>query len=642
MRLLSTVGTAGFMFGFMQRSLIADIAFDTPSDLDALAARLDIALAPHVFFVSDVDRPTVRDLGSGPEARLVSSVWQGIAGLLEAADIPVAGEARLVRREVDGPAGQTVMVRLAMPAFAAPLVSAALKFVTDTVAHLAASTSSDEFDRALREQLEQLVAQLRGFALKGNNSRHLVRAANLLEIPMMPMPNNVVQLGWGRRARLFRSTSPDSYPVLTAGFVLNKLVTTQMLRAAAVPVPDNFPAPRFDAALDAARRLGFPVAVKPTDRERGAGATADVRNAAELRAAWDKARAVSPNVMVEKHVNGSEFRLLVVRGKLFWAFERAPARVTGDGSATVSELVDRENSNRRSGRGTGHARTEILVDDDALRILGKQGLALSSVPSAGQVVRLQGSPRLTGGGDLIPVFDQVHPDNALAAERAARLMRLEIAGIDMLIPDISRSWREVGGRITEVNAGPQFSPFTRPDIYEALLRQCIDGDGRVPSVLLVGDEAGEVARDLDARLAAAGFAPGTATCSEVTIDGALAADSAVGPQGAAHILTTDPLVGAIVMAASPGELLAHGLPLDRFDAIALSPGLPASDEIRDVVRSFAEHVRGAFVVAAGSPASGLVRDLPGNVVVDEIPRDRPMAHALFERIAAHEAARQVR
>lgn len=575
------------------------------------ATRLSAALAPFVLLLDADNPPGVQNAGKGAVGALVTALWAAVTGILEAADTPSAGDARLlaVKPKQRGDGGAGITVQFAMPAFAPSAVSAALGFVIKLANWLAETPGVACLTQKQSVELEQFCEELRSNAWKGNNARHLLRAAIILDVPLTPMPHEVVQIGWGRRARIFCSSTTDATPMIGARFVNNKLIATQIMRAAAIPVPDNEAAPTVEAAIAAAERLGFPVVVKPADRDRGEGATAGIADMEELRVAWGKAREQSPIVMVEKHIEGFEYRLLVVNGKLFWAFERAPARVTGDGTATIAQLVKRDNASRRAGRGTGLVRSEILLDAEAFEVLRRQGLDIGSIPTAGQIVRLQGSPRLTGGGNLFPAFDGIHPDNAVVAERAARLMRLDIAGIDFITSDITRSWRETGARITEINVAPQFSPFTRPDIYRALIREFVEGDGRVPAAIIIGDESAVLAGALHSRLVEAGLTAGTAAAGKVTVGTAQVAEGVTGASKAAHIITVDPTVDAIILSGDGAELIKLGMPLNRFDAVAITEPDLTSLALRQLLGRIGDHLTGNLFVLNGSPAAAIAADI---------------------------------
>lgn len=595
-RLVGTGRTRGYFHGFAHRCVIAELAVDPLADLAGAGEALVRALAPRLLVLAGREW-SGRAGAPEPADTLIRALWHCLAGLLERTGIPVGGEALVIGRENGG-----AKLHIALPALLPPATA-------DALATLTPLFGSTPFSPAQEAALDALLERLRRQAPLGNNTRHLLRAAIGLSMPHQLLPQASVQIGWGRRARLFSSTTTDATPIVGGAFAKNKLSATRMMRAAAIPVPESLPAPDVEAAVAAAGRIGYPVVVKPADQDQGAGVSAWLRDADDVRRGYAKARALSRNVMVEKHIEGNEYRLIVANGKLFWAFERAPARVIGDGVSTVAALVAAENRNRGSGPSTGLALGQIDFGDEADEALAIQELDRASAPASGRVVRLQIAPRMVGGGDMIAVFDRVHPDNAVIAERAARALRLDIAGIDLLIPDIAVSWRENGGRITEVNPGPQFSPFSRADIYHALLRDFVRANGRVPVALVLGEgvDAGRIHADLVGQ----GLCAGTAAGARIVVGADLIADAASDLTMAAGVLTGDPTVAAIVLASDGAQIAREGLPLDRIDVLAASEAMAASPELPHLLALIGDHLDGEVLVAEGNPALADIRRVLG-------------------------------
>jgi cyanophycin synthetase len=419
---------------------------------------------------------------------------------------------------------------------------------------------------------------------------------------------NVVRLGWGKRARLMQSSGTDRTPLLGVGWAKSKFVAAQLLRAAGIPVPPHELVHDEDAAVAAAGRIGYPVVVKPADQDGGDGATAFLQGDADVRAAFATARRLTRNVLVERHVDGGEFRLTVIAGKLAWAYQRSPASVVGDGIASVAGLVERANAQRVSEKSQRPVHRRIVVDQESHEMLALQGLAYDSVPEAGRTVRLQRIPKVRSGGGAEPVMDTIHPDNARLAERAARVMRLEVAGIDFISPDISRSWREGGGWITEVNAGPQISPASKADVFQDILPLLVERDGRVPLALVVGDGDGAVVAAVRRAMSATQIACGIAAHGTVTLDGDVLAEGVADPVRATAILLNDPTVEAVLVVCDAEEVLRLGLPVDRVGMLALAGDVA---DPRAVMALAGDHLAGDALAVAGcnalNPAAGAAR-----------------------------------
>lgn len=402
----------------------------------------------------------------------------------------------------------------------------------------------------------------------GTNNARLLRAARALGLPVRQLTKDRFQLGWGRRARWLQSSLTDATPSLGVQTARDKALTHQLLGAAGVPVPRQVEVGDARAAVAAANRLGFPVVVKPADRDGGVGARAGLKDAQAVAQAYEQARRFSRRVLVEQHLVGHEYRLTVVHGQLFWAHQRVPAQVTGDGASSLQALVNRENQHRRAGPAGGLR--SIVVDAEMLGYLQEQDLSMLSVPGAGEAVRLQRVPAATTGGDGRAFTETIHPDNAWLAERAAALLRMDVAGVDLIMPDVTRSWREVGGGITEVNAIPQISNLTQADLHQHLLQRLVPGDGRVPVVVVLGgaeSDAPWLAALLD-RLESSGLTVGLSTPKALTLGGRWVRGPRVSAFDDVQLLQLDPSVGAVVVLTDAQEFATRtGLPFDRLDVL---------------------------------------------------------------------------
>lgn len=423
--------------------------------------------------------------------------------------------------------------------------------------------------RAFEQQVQRLLP-------RGMNPPRLLSAARTLNCPVQWLDPQIVQIGHGRRARLLRSTLTDATSCMGVIMAKDKVQSARLLRQAGLPVPQHFEVMDAEAAVAAAERLGWPVVVKPADQDRGDGAQANLNSPELVRAAFANAAAISKRVLVEKHIIGNEYRLTVVNGELFWVHERIPAMVIGDGQHSLKALIDAENVRRRDALLTDpYGWVPIQMDPDNLSYLQENGRSLDDVPLAGEVVRLQRVPMANRGGGGRAYFDTLHPDNRFLAERAAQLLRLDIAGVDLIMPDITRSWREVGGGITEVNSVPQVSIQTDPTLVQRLLEKIIPQSGRIPLLFVLshGGKPGWIDR-VAFELNAAGLRVGLTTTEGLQIGD----DWIRGPRKSVwediRALQMDPSVGAIVIVSDGEALLKTGLPFDALDALVVQSPEP--------------------------------------------------------------------
>lgn len=410
----------------------------------------------------------------------------------------------------------------------------------------------------------------------GLNSAHLLNAACKLNRPVQWLERNIIQLGYGRHARLMHSTMTDATPSLGVVLARDKFRAARLLRQIGLPVPQHIEVADAEAAVAAAARLGWPVVVKPADLDRGDGARANLMTSEQVRTAFAHANTLSERILVEQHVSGQEYRLTVVNGALFWAHERVPASVTGDGQNSLRALIDAENQLRRQALLTApYGLVPIHMDANNIGYLQENGRNLEDVPAVNEVVRLQLVPAATTGGDGRAYFDSIHPDNRRLAERAAQLLRLDIAGVDMITPDITRSWREVGGAITEINAVPQISIQTDPTLVQRLLQKIMPHSGRIPLLFVLTEEAKPVwLDDVLNELEASGLRVGLTTAEGLQVSKDWIRGLRTSVWEDIRLLQKDPSVGAIVIISDGDNLLQTGLPFDALDALVVQANRP--------------------------------------------------------------------
>ena len=266
----------------------------------------------------------------------------------------------------------------------------------------------------------------------------------------------LLQFGYGASLATYRGRRTGVTSHIATRIADDKRRTNALLRAHGLPHATQVVVNAIPAAIRAARQLGYPVIVKPTGSSESRGITGNILNDDELAAAVALAFHYSGKVILEPFLKGNDHRFLIIGGKAAHVTRHQTAQVAGDGRSTVEQLVARANENPLRGDEEDKPYTVLRLEDDALRMLGRQGLSATSVPADGQAVVLSSICHLSTGGTAVDMTDVTHPDNIVAAERIARLVGLDICGIDFLHPDVTRSYKEVGGVILEVNQGPSF------------------------------------------------------------------------------------------------------------------------------------------------------------------------------------------
>lgn len=473
------------------------------------------------------------------------------------------GKTRAVR-------GKPRQYRVVVAYKAEGLVEAALDVAIALVTRLAASEPYD-----LAEHLERLT-QLADQAMLGPSTRAIVDAAEQRGIPAfrLSLRGSLFQLGWGARQQRIQATITSQTNHVAVGIASDKELTKQLLAEAGLPVPRGRTVSSFEGALAAARSAGRAVAIKPLDGNQGKGVTTAVTGDEAVGAAFQRAQAFSRRVIVEQHITGDDYRVLVIGDQLVAASRRVPPEVTGDGHSTIRQLVDVANADPRRGDGHMNVLTKIRLDDAAVKELGHQSLDFDAVPGAGRVVRLRGNANLSTGGTAQDVTSDVHPDTAWACVRAARKIGLDVAGIDLVCGDIARPLADQGGAIIEVNAAPGIRMHEHPSFGErhhvgrAIVDSLFpdDGDGRIPVVAVTGTNGKTTTTLAIAHvMQRLGRVTGAATTEGVTIAGRRVVTGDCTGYWSARTVLMAPEVEFAVLETARGGMLKRGLAFDRCD-----------------------------------------------------------------------------
>ncbi len=423
-------------------------------------------------------------------------------------------------------------------------------------------------DSSYRETVTRLISQMQKAAPAGVNNRLLMTCAHELALPVVELPGGVIQYGYGLRGRWMESSFTENASTIAARLVRNKVTTNQFLSRAGVPVTAQVVVSSVEEAASAARQVGYPVVVKPLDLDGGKGVQAGLRNEQVLRRAFEQARRFSQNLIVERHIEGKDYRLGVVDGSLAWTTYREPAGVWGDGVSSVKKLIEQANQDPRRETTKWAMMVPLVIDEEARELLQEQGVEMGTVLPQGQFLRLRRADNVSSGGTPINVPDEsVHPDNVELVTRVARLCRLDIAGIDFICPDITRSWQEVGGAICEVNGQPQFS-VTRPQTSQKILRATVPGNGRVPIVVMLGQcNWGRWAHSLESVASRRGLRLGFALHDGLYLGSHRVRQERKTCFDDARSLLVDSGVGAIVVSTDGLAWLGQGIPFDRVDVV---------------------------------------------------------------------------
>lgn len=464
-----------------------------------------------------------------------------------------------------------------------------------------------DFDRAARQSALDLTTA----ALVGEAERRGIPWVRPSEL------DRIVVFGQGCRQMRMRETITGQTSSLACSIARSKAVTNRILRDLGLPATRQLLVTSVPEAVRAARQIGYPVVVKPVDRGKGINVTVGIGDDAGVRAAAQKVLRGGSAALVEAVVPGDDHRLLVVKGKLVAAAQRLPGRVVGDGVHSIAELVAAVNRDPERGVGFSKRFVRLQFDDEAHRQLRVAGLVPGSVPARGRIVPLRGTANISTGGTAVDRTPVVHPDNRMAAERAARAVGLDIAGVDFITPDISRSWREVGGAICEVNPSPGLRPHwvsqDSPDATVAVMDAVYapGDDGRIPIATVTGTNGKTTTTLLVAHiLGLDGRVVGAATTDGVRIGGQQVAWGDYAGANGARIVLADASVQAAVLEFARRGLIYKGLTVDAYEVGAvLNVGsdhvgmddIATVGEMAGLKRLVAAHARRLAVLNADDP-----------------------------------------
>jgi cyanophycin synthetase len=560
--------------------------------------------------------------GAEPEANLDEEAGRALTRrilhwtreLQRAAGHPIFDPGKVLQHSPDGSAWQ-----LALPAQDHVACIRALRLVCGVIAQGIADPSAINTPFASDRRVDVLtfLKECVARGIRGSNTLHFLEAAHDKRLPWVPLTGTVYQIGTGSRSRWIDSSFTDSTSVIATAIARNKLKTGVVLRRAGIPVPDHALAGSAEDAVRIADQLGYPVVVKPLDKDGGLGVAAGIKDAAGVMRAFEVAQKFSNAILVEKHVEGRDYRLVVFQGKLIWALERVPGGIIGDGVHSVRQLVDKMNADPRRSKSPSAPLKPLDFNDEAIELIREARMNAETVLADGQWLRLRRTANIASGGVPVGVFDRVHPANRLLAERAARALRLDFAGVDLLIPDIERPWTETGAAICEVNAQPTIGTTTSAHLYGQVLDLLFPSGACIPIAAIVGLPARSVVPALVERmLVASGRRVGIASARSVRAAGQMTVTAPANLFKAAQTLLDDVTIDSMLVLIDDDTPLASLLPFDRCSVLAL-----ASDKVRgrkEALSDLAQMIipmSGQLVVDAAAERSlALARDVGGIAV----------------------------
>jgi cyanophycin synthetase len=433
----------------------------------------------------------------------------------------------------------------------------------------------EEVDALLNQVYTQFVLAHRKFVGGGESTIPLLETAYGREIPFSHCGNSIYRLGWGSKSRLIDRSAIETDSAIGGRLAQNKVAAAVLMRDAGLPAPVHLLVSSESEAQKAAARLGWPLVVKPPNLDRGEGVTVDIVDSDNLINAFRKAKALSPSVLIERQVKGVCHRIYVInRNQVLFVSQRLSKSVKGDGEHSVSELI--KEANRKEQLKAPWLRLKPFpMDNEALNCLADEGLDFESIPDAGQYAPLRRIQSDAEGGVAENLTDRIHPENRDIAIRAAALFNLDSAGIDLITEDVSVPWYENGAILNEVNyaslvSGGRRTGSQRSDYLNTLLATNIEGDGKIPVEIYVGENALEAALSRQQDLVVQGLRC-FVTSHELTYrpDGTAMVLQASGLFALSQCLLANKQVEALVLVVQTDELAVTGSPVSSITSMTV-------------------------------------------------------------------------
>ncbi|SJZ74610.1 cyanophycin synthetase [Selenihalanaerobacter shriftii] len=410
----------------------------------------------------------------------------------------------------------------------------------------------------------------------GPSTQAIVDAAHKRNIPTIRLGkrNSLVQLGYGIEQKRIQATISQITSCVGVDIACNKNLAKELLKDMGVPVAKGDMATTEKEALEIARNLEGKIVTKPYNSNQGKGISLNIKTDYDVMNGFKLAQSYSQEVMVEKMISGNDYRVLVINGEVVAVAQRIPAHIVGDGEATILELIQEVNKDPLRGEGHSSPLTRIRVDEAVLFLLAKQDYHLDSVISRGEQVFLRETGNLSTGGTAIDKTDEIHPVNKQLAIRAAKVIGLDIAGIDLITPDISQPLNNGRGAIIEVNAAPGIRMHHYPtigkshDVAGAIVDMLFPAgnSGRIPIISITGTNGKTtVTRLVSLILQQADYQVGMTTTDGIYINQKrLLKGDTTGPISAQFVLK-DSDVEVAVLETARGGILRAGLGYDESD-----------------------------------------------------------------------------
>lgn len=457
-------------------------------------------------------------------------------------------------------------------------------FFTKILTQTSGEVSTAELENVIQKKLLFPVKQI---YFGGISALPMLTTANEMQIPFRHLGSGLFILGWGKNAVKITRSSIEFDSSLGAEISSRKDRCAELLAQAGVPVPRQKLVYSSGQAIRAAEKMGYPVVVKPANRERSEGVITMINDREALVNAYKYAKNFSNLILVESQIPGKCYRLLIALGKYLYCVERGPRAVIGDGKSKISQLI--ENDKHENLNSPFWRRKKIVnLDEQALAALSFYGNDIDMIPAKGVKVPLRIIESTEWSETSFDVTEIVHPANVELAERAAEILALKNAGIDLITNDITRPWWETGAVLTEVNYRPHFgASLSAKKRMRIFFERLIKDAGIIPIEIFIGDETALIeAIKLQDKLNSAGDSVFLCSSNRVITPSGNLVIRLIEPglYGVCRVLLQNKSVKKLIVVIQDVEFIQSGLPFNLITSINIYSKSKISDEMTTLIK----------------------------------------------------------
>ncbi len=422
------------------------------------------------------------------------------------------------------------------------------------------------------ESIPRFLKSLKKYSLPGTNRKHFLRAAIDLDIPHRTVVNSTLLFGHGVHQRKMLSSATDNTSVIGVNTVRNKRMCSEIMRARGFPVAPQVAVKSLADALAFAERMNYPVVLKPDNQDQGRGVTSNIKSKQDLAKVYKETSVRFKSLVLEKHIFGEDYRFCVVNGRVINIFHRVAGGIVGDGESNIRELVKQLQKTafyRRKYIEKG--KHLIKLDNEALSLLNHYGYTPGTIPKQGEYIPLRRKNNVSTGGTLKRVLnEEVHPDNLKLAIDVAESFGLDIAGIDIISTDITKTWLKSDAVVCEVNGFPEFGFSTNLELAHQLVKEVMQSGTRIPLHLILVDEQAIKQGQLENRILQNPIYQHGSIESTLIVNGAVFSNRMQNGFAGSQALLMNEKVDQAFFFLTLGLIQKYGLPDNQIDTIHIT------------------------------------------------------------------------